>query len=557
MTSSRQSPKSHKNKSFAITLNQLQVSQFDYRPEQASWKAELLNELESLPCSSIRDLRRWYTVLLFNASYPANLEIRNLALKGLYAFHKRLKTLTKKDLAQLEQSGLPGSPMHGVYSYTILNWLKNTDLLPMELSAFDEGALPPLLLFRKNILDAEFELLSQETLGPAEWLRAAVAAGDKLKLSELLSLVKASGHSDAERDHLFEALRPIVRFSCGPFDGALSFEKKPFLHKDGILKRFEVDEEIRRPLPRPEPLSKRQGQELLQKARLCLLCLNRETDPVSNSSPEGLEYYRLSRGFSLALFSQSPERRLALESYIGFMMFKNGLPVAYGGAWLFGRKSLLGINIFEAFRGGESSFLFAQLLRAYWQRFGPSSIEVEAYQFGLGNPEGLKTGAFWFYYRFGFRPVDKALRRLADREYKKIKNQKNYKCPINTLKAFTASNMVLNFDANTKPIDTSALSHYISQSIKRYFGGDRQLFRKLSLEKLKDELGISYHALKPDEKTGLEKLLPFAALCLDYSEMKTADRVALRELVLEKGKSEFRFTELCARFPFAKYLKTR
>jgi len=48
-----------------------------------------------------------------------------------------------------------------------------------------------------------------------------------------------------------------------------------------------------------------------------------------------------------------------------FMMFKNGYPMAYGGGWLFGKRSLLGINIFESFRGGESAFVFAQLLRTY------------------------------------------------------------------------------------------------------------------------------------------------------------------------------------------------
>lgn len=555
MTSRRQSAIPQRNLSFASSLKQLQSTQFDYRPELSSQKEKLLSVLQVLPCKSIRDLRRLYTLLLFNAAYPANQGIRNVALQSLSAFHERLKALSKKDLALLEQSGLPGSLMHGVYSYTILTWLQSRALLRIELSAFDEGALAPLPLLRRNFLDAEFELLSQDSLGPAEWLQAALAEGDKLSLGELLSQIKASGSSDAERDHVFEALRPIVCFTCPPFDGCLSFEKKPYLHSDGILKRLDVEGEINSPLPPPRELSKTQIRELLQKARLCLLFLNRETDPVSNCDSDGIEYYNLPRGFSLALFSQRPDRRLAFESYIGFMMFKNGIAVAYGGAWLFGAKSLLGINIFEAFRGGESSFLFAQLLRAYRQRFGPSSIEVESYQFGLGNPEGLKTGAFWFYYRFGFRPADASLRRLAEKEFHKIKKQKDYKCPIHILKAFTASNMVLDFEANNNSIDTSALSHYISKSIKKYFKGDRIAFHKLSLEKLRDELGIRYGTLKPEEKTGLDKLLPFAALCLDYTNMTSSDRLALKELLLEKGKSEFRFTELCAAFPFARYLK--
>ena len=38
---------------------------------------------------------------------------------------------------------------------------------------------------------------------------------------------------------------------------------------------------------------------------------------------------------------------------------------------------------------------------------------VKPYQFGKGNPEGLKSGAFWFYYRLGFRPVRDDIREQA------------------------------------------------------------------------------------------------------------------------------------------------
>ena len=164
-----------------------------------------------------------------------------------------------------------------------------------------------------------------------------------------------------------------------------------------------------------------------------------------------------------------PERRLPLESYIGFMMFKNGYPMAYGGGWLFGKRSLLGINIFEAFRGGESAFVFAQLLRTYKNAFGADYFEVEPYQFGKDNPEGLQSGAFWFYYRFGFRPVDEALNKLATEESKRIQSEKGYRSPISTLKLFTKSNVCVNFSGNQKPINPSEISKYISVQIVKQF----------------------------------------------------------------------------------------
>ena len=64
------------------------------------------------------------------------------------------------------------------------------------------------------------------------------------------------------------------------------------------------------------------------------------------------------------------------------------------------------MNIFEPYRGGESGFMMCQVLRVYRQRFGVRFFEVDATQFGLDNPDGIASGAFWFYYRHGFRPLD-------------------------------------------------------------------------------------------------------------------------------------------------------
>ena len=131
----------------------------------------------------------------------------------------------------------------------------------------------------------------------------------------------------------------------------------------------------------------------------------RETDPTTYMDAGSLKVYHLERGVSIATYSMIPSRQLPLESYIGYTAFKNGFPVAYGGFWVFGDRSNFGINIFESYRSGESGFVMIQLLRVFRQVFHIKTFEVEPYQFGLDNPEGIVSGAFWFYYRFGFRPA--------------------------------------------------------------------------------------------------------------------------------------------------------
>ena len=141
-------------------------------------------------------------------------------------------------------------------------------------------------------------------------------------------------------------------------------------------------------------------------ARAMLASLGRETDAIALAYPDGVEWHDVGRGIAVALYAMLPGRRDALDSHIGMMLFKNGLPVGYGGGWPFAGSCRIGVNIFEPFRGGESALLFGQVLHVYRKRFGINRFVVEPSQFGAGNLEGLRSGAFWFYYRLGFRPVE-------------------------------------------------------------------------------------------------------------------------------------------------------
>lgn len=152
---------------------------------------------------------------------------------------------------------------------------------------------------------------------------------------------------------------------------------------------------------------------------------DRETDPITYMDTNQVWLYEMNRGISIAIYGMYPDRQLPLQSYIGYTLFKNGIPAAYGGAWLFGKRADFGINIFEPFRGGESGYIMCELLRLYRSVFNISYFEVEPYQYGLDNPDGIATGAFWFYYRFGFRPLSKELAKIAAAEYSKISTDKN------------------------------------------------------------------------------------------------------------------------------------
>jgi hypothetical protein len=258
---------------------------------------------------------------------------------------------------------------------------------------------------------------------------------------------------------------------------------------DRLIRKVEAHEVLDAPLQCPLSLTNSEKEELLLQSRAMLAQLNRETDPVTYSDIDGVQLFDLGRGYTIALFSMIPEKRLAPDSYIGFMMYKNRIPVSYGGAWMYGKQALIGINVFEAFRGGESAMIFAQLMRTYRQRYGVASFTVEPYQFGKDNPEGIASGAYWFYYRFGFRSDDPRLAKLAEQEHQKIISKHGYRSSEKTLLALTESTITWHIDAKKKSKKgitgaASVWSKAVTVQIDKRFNGNRELAMKYVAEKM-------------------------------------------------------------------------
>lgn len=100
--------------------------------------------------------------------------------------------------------------------------------------------------------------------------------------------------------------------------------------------------------------------------------------------------------------------------------------------------------------------------------------------------EGISSGAFWFYHRFGFRPVDKKLNELAEKEHQLILSQKGYRTSVPVLKKFTGFNMFVNFKGQARPMNPSTFSKFITEKINTEFKGNRERAMNNSLLFLKE-----------------------------------------------------------------------
>jgi hypothetical protein len=303
---------------------------------------------------------------------------------------------------------------------------------------------------------------------------------------------------------------------------------------------------LRRSLPRPASLRPAEATRLIDTARGVLAARGRETDPVTYANPGEVTMFRLERGVDVALFGLAPPHRLPIETYVGFVAARNRIPVAYGGGWVFFDRCEIGINLFEEFRGGESAWIFAQVLRTYRQWFRIAQFLVPPYQFGQDNTEAIRSGAFWFYYRLGFRPTAPRLRQLADAEFSLVRGE-SHRTPASMLRRLAGAPMFLDVapaehrlaapvPAAWRPVapDLAKVGSALSAWLGPRFDGDRQVAARECRRRVVALLGTPA-AESATERDWFEKLAPLAAALPDLGTWPARDRRALRQALLAKG----------------------
>jgi hypothetical protein len=216
----------------------------------------------------------------------------------------------------------------------------------------------------------------------------------------------------------------------------------------------------------------------------------REIDPISFTAPPLVSYYLLQRGLTIALMGMVPERRHPIDSYMGYVVFKNGLPVAYAGSWILFDSGRIGLNVFPSYRGGESQYIFEQVLKLHQKVYRLRRFTVDPYQLGKHNDDGIRSGAFWVYYHTGFRPIRKDQRQLADAEAFQIKSGKNYRSPPSVLTKLADSRMELLLTSRPASFDATDLSQAYARILQKRFNGNRKLADDRSFYELASLLRI-------------------------------------------------------------------
>jgi hypothetical protein len=122
---------------------------------------------------------------------------------------------------------------------------------------------------------------------------------------------------------------------------------------------------------------------------------------------------------------------------------KNGMPVGYLQGSGLGGWAEINYNIFPPWRGRDAAALYARSLAVIHAFQHVSTFIVDPYQLGADNEEAIESGAWWFYYKLGFRPRDREARALALREQERVTKRASYRSSPSTLRDLALSPMML------------------------------------------------------------------------------------------------------------------
>lgn len=248
----------------------------------------------------------------------------------------------------------------------------------------------------------------------------------------------------------------------------------------------------------------------------------------------------------LAVIGVLPAERMSLEANYAWFMIANGVPIGYGGVSPLFHQANTGINIFDPFRQSEAAFLWAQCLRAFHTLFGVTRFLVNADQFGEGNAEAIRSGAFWFYHKLGFRPADPAVRELAAVEVDRLKRRRGYRSPPATLRKLATGDVYLTLPGFPRDaLFDEGLLVDCSSAVTRLLAEERAGSRGAALDaivrRVRAALGVSaMQAWPAGEQESFVRLASVVALIPDVAQWSAPDRGSLVDVMRAKGRPQER-----------------
>ena len=514
-----------------------------YGGDAALRKLELLGVLDRRTLRSPRALVRLHEFLCFLRAYPDNQAVFDQVERMLAGFEHRpdLRRLR----AALAGTGIAGTVIEEVFFWFTAQWLARRwpDRITINWKDFRSKA-ELVELLHLMLPYSETPALDEFAFPLRTWL-TRLKGPSETDAAFLIRRFEALHHSSFGRETLYERIGIPLVLAPGPGTPSRTRAKYPsgppvFQSRPLDRSRPSLVAAIRKPPQAVRSVPPAEADQLIGLAREAMVTRARDLDNFIHADRNDVRMFDYGDGLTFACFGLMPERRLLLESVYGMLTLKNGVPIGYVlASGLFGSSEVM-YNVFETYRGGEAARIYGCVLSMVRSLFGADTFAVDPFQLGHGNREGQESGAFWFYYKLGFRPVDRRVRRLVREERHRLRRNPHGRSSPRTLQKLSAEYVFLHTAGPRRDVlgqvSLGNIGLHVSRLLAERVGGERERgVRACSREAARLVDAQSLEGWSTGERLAWERWSPLILALQHVERWPLRDRRALARVVRAKG----------------------
>jgi hypothetical protein len=537
-------------------LRELERRKLEFTPDVAPRKLELLRALERRRLARASHVLRLHEVLCFLRAYPDDAALLAQVERMLEGFEARGDL--RRFRRALVDTGIAGTDVHFQFFPPTAFWLGRRwgAYLSVDWSDFTQHArleelLPQLALF------VESQGLDGYDLGSRGWIDA-LKGPDETDAAFLLRRLEQLRMSETARETLLEGLQIWFRLAPGHDTPTRTREKIPptsitFQSRPLQRSRPSLREEILRPpasirsLP-TRSVPSREGRRWIDLARAAMVPRARDLQAFAYGHHHDVRLIDCEQGLWMALIGVIPEQRFLLETLYGFLLLKNGVPVGYGSYTVLFGSVETAFTIFDTYRSAEAAWIYARVLAVARRLFRCDTFTIDAYQIGQDNADAIRSGAWWFYQKMGFRPRSASRLRLMRQEERAMRRDPTHRSTAHTLRELASENLFLDLrrprDDVMGVLAFENLGLRVTAFLAERFGSDRRRAETECAREAMRRLGVripprvkrgAAPSSSAGERLAWQRWGPLVLILPGLDRWSAADKRELAHVVTAKG----------------------
>lgn len=534
----------------ARQLERLEQSKHLYGKGCARKTQRLLASFRGVLPPDAKSLVRLHDTLLFLRAFPQSAQVVQLTESLLRGIGDAVQHLRDEgaDLSLFDDeefSGVVNTVIRDTPTYDVARWMSTryARYLTVDWSIYEQARQlsSSLTSFVPFIAD---DCLVEADTPYLTWL-ADAAGGERKILSWLLEQIHQSSLTPLEKTATYDALQIEILWDLGKLPVSRTLARrntdKLFYHREPLIQRKQVslsDELNSGALP-VRRLIRREAEEVLDMACELLEVRYRELYGTTRADRTNVIGVDVGRGVQMFLWGIPPDRRLPLRAYHAGTTLKNGVPVNYFEAISLFEWMEVGFNTFYAFREGETAWIYSKILHLLHQVTAVSCFSAYPYQLGHENEEAIRSGAFWFYRKLGFRPGRPDLLALAEREEARMQRDPAHRTSAVTLRKLAAHHAFYEFGDRPHGLwdtfSTRKIGFAVQRKMAREYHGDPRQIRQAAVEYICRILRTSMSGWLADERLAMEEVAPVLSLISDLPQWSADEKRDLIDIIRSKA----------------------